>query len=874
MAKINSLVFEDLNADGIQDAGELGIQGVTVKLLDRRDNILATTTTDAEGIYTFDDLGLGRYKVMFDNPDDGVYKFSPRQVGNNSAIDSDGPISDLFWLRNDEFNDTIDAGLYREVSQNPTEDSGNGDIVVETPVIPENEPSPTEDIVVETPIIPQNEPSPTFSRFNSEGELEQYLVDDALKKYSNLFGKEFSFGIYPYYDYDFAVDISGNLATTDSLSFSATGDFSETNTQEEGVDESDLVETNGDFIYQVTGGDLTIVDARNPEQLSIASETDLKDLGNIQGAYLYQDKLTVISTASPWQFWSTSFINYNPTSFNPTVNVSVFDVSDPTSVVLEEKSELDGYLLSSRAVGDQVYVVTQAAFGLPQPRLIFKEQEPATTSDPVDTSKEIVDISQDITLDTSKVIDESLLKDFVIEDIIIDFPIWEQRYETEEEYLARLEGQVLEEGLPNFTTVDSQGQILQSGLLNEAENIYKPLEDKPVQLTSVSVFDVDDTQAGIQSSTGIFTSGAREVYASLDNLYLLEPDAANTDILKVNLDTLDLAAIGEAPGRVLNQFSVDEEQGFLRVATSTGFNNSSENHLYVLEQQGQNLEIVGSVEGIAPGERMYSARFEGDKGFMVTFVEKDPFFTFDLSEPTNPKLVGELELPGFSNYLQVIENQDNTQVLGIGSEGNDLKVTLFDVTDLKNPQEVDSFVFEGRYSSSEARFDQQAVSYFPEYETLAIPFQGTSGKGLRVFDVDAQSGFSTKGDIIHEGGRIRRSLRIGNDLYAISNERVTVHDLDSLELKSEVILSDSTSPLYPTVTIDPTLLSLTAVESIAPVESNVINDSFSLGTGDNVGSVSITQTDDMVSVSASASSGITDGNQLGDFASISAIKTF
>ncbi len=639
-----------------------------------------------------------------------------------------------------------------------------------------------------------NEQSPTIEKFNSEEQLEEYLVNDALKKYSNLFGTEF----YPYYY--LRNTLSANVSTDASVAFSSEGNFSQTNTQEVGVDEADLVETDGSYIYLGTAQNLTIVDARNPEQLSISSQTDLKDLGNIQGIYLYENKLTVISNSSPSLFWSNSFIYYNPIPFNPTVNVSVFDVSDPKTVVLEEKTQLDGYLLSSRAVGDQVYVVTQADFGPPQPQLKPKEKDSATNLDSFDTSKKI-------TLDASSQV--------VSADVALSiFPSSSQRYETEKEYLARLEGRVFEESLSSFTTVDGQNNILRFGLLNSAQNIYKPLENNPVQLTSISVFDVDDNLAGPQLSTGIPTSGGREIYTSRENLYLLEPDVTDTDIFKVNLDALELVAVGEAPGRVLNQFSVDEEKGFLRVATTIGFGNRSENNVYVLEQEGQKLNIVGSVEGIAPGERIYSARFQDDYGFIVTFRQVDPFFTLDLSEPTNPTVAGELKLPGFSEYLQVIKNEDTTQVLGIGRDSRNLKVSLFDVTDFKNPQEVDSFLFDGKYSSSEAEWDQQAVSYFPEYQNLAIPFQSGSESGLRVFDVDPQKGLTNRGDILHEGGRIRRSLRIGEDLYVISNERLTVHDLYTLGQKSEVILPNFSSQA-PIIQVDPFLISSVDVFSVA-----------------------------------------------------------
>ncbi|MEL7036055.1 MAG: beta-propeller domain-containing protein [Cyanobacteria bacterium J06592_8] len=664
----------------------------------------------------------------------------------------------------------------------------------------------------------QNSQSPSIEQFNSEDQLTTYLVEDALEKYSNLFGEEISYGYSP-----FDVTLNSTTFAETDVTGTATVNFSETNTQEQGVDEADLVETNGEYIYQVTGQTLTIVDARNSEQLTLASETDLKDLGNIEGAYLYNDQLTVISTTFPWQIWSGGlFPDFAPFP-SPTVNVTVLDVSDPNSVEIEETSSLDGYLLSSRAIGDQVYVVTQDSFGLPTPELKLKQGEPTDSANEAKlslssgvTTNGLTSVSGSITgnstdgLSVSGSITQTSSDLSANSSSLTIFP-WPPKqtyvYETEEEYLKRIEGQELELALPEFTTVDDQGKILREGLLNEAENIYKPLDENPFNIASVSVFDVDDNQAGPNSSTGIPTNNLNELYMSLDNVYLLKNNwwrSGQTGLLKVDLESLDLVATGEVPGRVLDQFSVDEEGGFLRVATTTGFGRNSENNVYVLEQDGETLETVGSIEGIAPGETIQSARFEGDYGFLVTFVQIDPFFTLDLSTPTNPEVAGELKLPGFSEYLQVIENAEKTQVLGIGRESNDLKVSLFDATDFDNPKEVDSYIFEGRYSSSEAQWDPQAVGYFPEFDTLAIPFRTSNGEqGMRVFDVDAEEGFSELGDITHDGERIRRSLVIDDELYAISNDRVTVHDIQTLELVDEIILPKSDDPVIIGFPIDP-----------------------------------------------------------------------
>jgi uncharacterized secreted protein with C-terminal beta-propeller domain len=654
-----------------------------------------------------------------------------------------------------------------------------------------------------------------IEKFNSEQELKTYLVDEAVEKYSNLFGKEVP---YYYYPWDYAVTDSNTVSfdvTATSSVAETSASFSDTNTQEEGVDEADLVETDGSYIYQVTGTQLSIVDARNADQLSLASQTDLSDLGNIQGAYLYEDQLTVVSSIFPWQYWYGGLsLGFDTTYPTPKVNVTVLDVSDPKDVEIEETSLLDGSLVSSRAIGDQVYVVTQDSFGLPAP--LLKPQKGVPQPETETTAE--VDLSSSKTLDANLSLNA------------LWFPSYETRvYETEEEYLERIKGQELELGLPEFTTVDAQGKVLREGLLSAAEKTYKPLDEDPYNITSVSVFDVDDTQPGPKTSIGIPADYFSETYVSSENLYLLGQRWSaqqQTDVLKVDLNPLEVVADGNVPGRVLDQFSADEEEGYLRLATTTGWGNSAENNVYVLEQKGQTLKTVGSIEGIAPGETIQSARFEGDYGFLVTFRQVDPFYTLDLSDPTDPEVAGELKLPGFSEYLQVIETGDKTQVLGIGRDSNssgwlnDLKVSLFDVTDFDDPDEVDSYIFKGGYSSSEAQWDHHAVGYYPEFDTLALPFQGSAGTGLRVFGVDPEEGFDEVGDITHNGEQIRRSLVINDELYAISNGRVTAHDIKTLDLVDEVIVPQP-EPVgfYPYPVVDSPVLVATTTTS-DPVSVN------------------------------------------------------
>lgn len=179
-------------------------------------------------------------------------------------------------------------------------------------------------------------------------------------------------------------------------------------------------------------------------------------------------------------------------------------------------------------------------------------------------------------------------------------------------------------------------------------------------------------------------------------------DLAKTGIVKIDLDRFDISASGNVPGNPLNQFALDEYQGYLRIATTIGetggwgfFMGSGEsaNDVYVLDQ---NLKITGSVEDLGLSEKIYSVRFIEDKGYVVTFRQIDPFYVLDLSNPQNPELKGELKIPGYSAYLHPITKD---KILGIGKENWQVKISLFDVSSPDNPKESDKYILDESWSS-------------------------------------------------------------------------------------------------------------------------------------------------------------------------------
>ena len=251
-----------------------------------------------------------------------------------------------------------------------------------------------------------------------------------------------------------------------------------------------------------------------------------------------------------------------------------------------------------------------------------------------------------------------------------------------------------------------------------------------------------------------FLGSSNEMYMTKDHLYLTalkyetstntrgaeimiwNPGTADTEIFKFKLDgtKVDFHRSAELKGTILNQFSMDEYKGNFRVVMTEGnmwdSKNPSKNHLYILNE---NMETTGSVKGLAEGERIYSARFMGDKAYMVTFRETDPLFVFDVADPANPKVLGELKIPGFSNYLHPL---DEHHLIGIGYEtvamknpsGGEpfittkgMKLSLFDVTDFHNPKEKFTEIIGGQGTYSAIQYDHKALFQHKKRNLFGFP---------------------------------------------------------------------------------------------------------------------------------------------------------
>jgi inhibitor of cysteine peptidase len=366
---------------------------------------------------------------------------------------------------------------------------------------------------------------------------------------------------------------------------------------------------------------------------------------------------------------------------------------------------------------------------------------------------------------------------------------------------------------------------------------------------------IDDTQQ--PTNLTVMMGGASSMFVSQNNIYVTYPTWTNsgqfTSIYRVSIDGAQLSfkAQGTVPGYTINQYSMDEDNGYFRIATNW-YNQTQMNNVYVLDA---NLSLVGKLEGLAQGESLYSVRFMGDRAYLVTFHQTDPFFIIDLSNPSAPKVAGELKIPGYSSYLHPY---DENHVIGIGventittsGENSNLKLALFDVTDINNPKQISRFSVDGNYTSSIALdnpkafvFDLQKQllvipvsinNYFynvinyaggssssstggskpiqpPEPATTASPTSSSESywQGAYVFNVTPNGGFMLKGTVTQlnatqlnnqgyltdsstyynsQNNWITRSLYIGNTLYTISNSEIKLNSLTDLSQIAEINL--------------------------------------------------------------------------------------
>ncbi|MGB0950794.1 MAG: beta-propeller domain-containing protein, partial [Poseidonia sp.] len=515
-------------------------------------------------------------------------------------------------------------------------------------------------------------------------------------------------------------------------------DFSGTNNQEAGVDEADFVKTDGYHIYYLQGRHLHIFGVPEFGALQEAYNTTLS--GTPVAMMLDGDQLVVISTLNPWSIPSTHPVvdamgwddEYNMWRSNSLTKFTVIDITNRSQPEVDRELFIEGSYITAREVNGTVRTVTHAWMNVPGMASWLNFPSGYWNLEYDDPLR--LEIREKLAF---------------------------QQMQRNSEVLERLS---LEDLIPQVYEY-SNGEVILHTMSDNACREFVAPEDS-VDRGISSIFSLDLASSSFDYEVDHIVGTYPQVYASADVLVLAESSFSgwwfwgNDDMDEMtNLHTFDISApdatlytgSGRIDGTVLNQFSISEHEGVLRVATTVGqwarwWMDDPEpmsSQLVTLvrsvdmDTDQQVLVEAGKVDGIAPGERIWSARFDGDRAYIVTFEQIDPLWVIDVADETNPTILGELKVPGVSTYIHPL-SRDHLLTIGFGPANEDgtgldwagTQLSLFDISDATDPQQADVLRLspvsvENEYmwtwSWSEATYEHKAFQYWAPKSLLAVP---------------------------------------------------------------------------------------------------------------------------------------------------------
>jgi hypothetical protein len=623
-------------------------------------------------------------------------------------------------------------------------------------------------------------------------------------------------GYYPP-SYDDATDTN----TTGAEEADGATEYSTTNTQVAGVDEADFVKNDGSYVYVVAGHELLILDAWPAPATHLLARAEIE--GTPTRLFVEADHAVVYSDIGQgghcaWDAWG----GYQA---GRELKITVFDITDRSAPWLDREIMINGTYANSRRIGSVVHTVVT----LPQTEAILFETWPEGLKlwacDGGLTAAELITQFELLRQHNLELIAAATIGDFLPSAIDIDY-------------------------------FPGGGSSTDKGLFVDCEGFYEPPTVSAPGYLSVVSFDLED-DTSLAGTTVLGRAG--DVYASHHALYVAVKDynpyggngsSETTMVHKFSIDNTSASAhyltSGAVPGRLINQFAMDEYNGDLRVATTEGHLPSPDctNNVFVLRETacGFGVDVgevvapvdcqsvvaskprpavlapIGAIRGIAPTEDIRSVRFDGPRGFMVTFKKTDPLFSFDLTIPTAPRVTGELKIPGFSTYMHFM---DADHLLTIGFDAEDhgsfayfqgIMLQIFDVSDPANMSLVHREIIGTRGTTSEATDDHMAFNYFPNRDLLAIPMgicedSGGGGSygtrmtfnGLLVYRVTTEEGFLLIGGVDHRdpaidytdyncsnwwttsNSQVKRSIFMEDYVYSISPELLKVNAVSALD---------------------------------------------------------------------------------------------
>ena len=622
-------------------------------------------------------------------------------------------------------------------------------------------------------------------------------------------------------------DDAGNSAPTTSPKTRQEGvDFSGTNNQEQGVDEADFVKTNGYNIFFVNDGSLHIMDVPEFGEIEHSSTTPIQ--GNPVAMMLNGDLLVVVSTVSSWNIdsddplqdamnWNGDWYGWRTSTLT---KFTVYNVSESSSPELNRELYIEGYYMTAREVLGTVRAVTHTWMNIPELRTWINYPDNYWDSD---YSEEERRNMREVAAQEAMEHNRDVMNEITLEDMI------PQIHE-------RIGGEIITHHM--------------SG--DECSDFAAP--EDALNRGYTSIFTIDLISEDLEFEADHIVGNWPQVYASQDQLIITENAwdwwwfwGHDEMMESTNIHTFDISEVGETTytgsgrvdGTILNQFSISEYEGVIRVATTTGqwgrwwmeAPEPMENHVITLshaldvESGKTRLLEMGRVDGIAYNETIWSARFVEDRAYIVTFENMDPLWTIDLSNPTSPTIMGELKVPGVSTYIHPLSDDAILTIglgpadeeTGLGLDWGNTRLSLFNVSNFSDPQETQTLSLSPvedptdgwTWAWSEATWEHKAFQYWAPKGMLAVPLNTyrynyySDDNGRYHYDYDwvsklmivnvTEEGLEMHGEVDHShlyeteenywwsSYNIRRSIFMGDYIYAISHAGVTVTHLDTLE---------------------------------------------------------------------------------------------
>ena len=473
--------------------------------------------------------------------------------------------------------------------------------------------------------------------------------------------------------------------------------YSTTNIQEAGVDEPDIIKTDGQRIVALVENKLRVLDATG-EQLRQSGELQFDNFW-AQDMFLSGDRVVVFGQMHETTTAHKRSVSRVPGWYSPITTLISVDISKPTPQVTR-RLHIDGSYISSRLVDNSARIVIQSS---PTGLEWFYPEGSGLRAE----------------------------------------------REAEEKNRQLIKESTVDNWVPWFVLETSDGALLQEGTLTSCERVYHPSSNSGLQMLNIVTVDLDEELFEEQiASTSVLADG-RTVYSSRENMYVAttewvderdlrtegtissEPPKVSTRIHKFDISDPTRTVYrssGQVIGTVLNQYSMSEFEDNLRVATTDhGWWTSeqevtSQSYVTVLQETDDGLTEIGRVGNLGKGERIYAVRFLGDLATVVTFRQTDPLYTVDLSQPQSPKVLGELKIMGYSAYLHPITDK---LLIGVGQDALETgrtigtQVSLFDISDLSQPVRIDQWQLPG--GSSETEYNARAFLHWPAEDLFVLP---------------------------------------------------------------------------------------------------------------------------------------------------------